>query len=268
MQKRFGNYTSQRSRRHSNDERDSRVRRTKENDCAGDISFLNIDDGVDLLVHRMSKLDDRIADIEQKDLGTRTSRRSGVSPRRQDKQRKKMQTNDDSTDTLESLDVAPAYEELERRLARNEAAILKLKRTGGGSGSKGGTYNESTLEEMQHQIKSLQKKLRTLGDSTSRACRSLSVGVTDSQNASLELYSWADQVHMAFDRISIECLKQNKNILPRPKILQLTSKPSTERSNTTANSKKHKKRRSASAGSERRRSQNDTMVESDYEINF
>jgi hypothetical protein len=71
------------------------------------------------------------------------------------------------------------------------------------------------------------------------------VGVTDSQNATLQLYSWADKVHSAFGVVSKECLKRPKNICPRAKLADL--------SNAVEDGFENKnKKRSVSAGAENR----------------
>ena len=63
----------------------------------------------------------------------------------------------------------------------------------------------------------MQTRLKALSNAVSRSCRSLSVGVSDSQHAMLLLYSWAEKVHSAFREISIQ-LNMGENPCPRPQI--------------------------------------------------
>jgi hypothetical protein len=235
--------------------------------------FCSVDEGVDLLASRMSKLDSRIASIEQGDQAVRSSGKGGRDKSswgtggRGSHGKVRHRVMDSEEDSCDSLSLQRSIEELERRVEKHDIAIEKLKRhSRGRSSSRGrqidsdddrrsrsrsrstGAYRHGTdddLEHVQHQVRSLQKKVKTLGDSTSRACRSLSVGVTDSQNATLQLYSWADKVHSAFGVLSKECLKRPKNICPRAKLADL--------SNAVEDGFENKnKKRSVSAGAENR----------------
>lgn len=69
----------------------------------------------------------------------------------------------------------------------------------------------------REELRALQKKVKKLGDSTSKACRSLSNGLTDVQQAALNLYSWSDVVHEAFGKVSHK-LALPKNICPRARM--------------------------------------------------
>lgn len=240
-------------------------------------SFCSVDEGVDLLAHRMSKLDSRIADIEQGELATHSQQQqqrvSGVSSRRKAKEVVRA-AETESVDTLQEQRV---YEELENRARKTEAAVARIDRRGGGNQQirpgvgtnkrKDRGSGSEDEEDVQQQVRALQRKVRALGDSTSRACRSLSVGVTDAQNASLQLFSWADKVHGAFERVSKDCLKVSKNILPRAKLLELTAPPLMPKESNDRKKRQDsgRSRRSASAGGGRRHT---SGVESDYEINF
>lgn len=243
--------------------------------------FCSVDEGVDLLAGRMSKLDSRIADIEQKDMAARVSDR-GSSRGRGGRSRsvKERQLDEDSCD---SLGLLRSIEQLERRVDEHDDALDRLARKTRGRSSSRGRRNDSDddrhrhsrsrstqrrtygededMNRVKHDVRSLQKKVKTLGESTSRACRSLSVGVTDSQNASLQLYAWADKVHSAFAVVSKDCLQRSKNICPRAKLADLSNPKASPASRSGKGA-----RRSASAGPEGRNREGG--VESDYEITF
>lgn len=221
--------------------------------------YHSMDDGMDLLVHRMSKLDNRIADIEQRDLAARSS-----SNKIEEKKRNVSKNHNDQDDSCDSLNALEIFNELEKRVIRNEKAMARImsKDNDGRSGL------DDTRETLQEQITSLKRKLKILGNSTSRACRSLSVGVTDAQNASLELYSWADKVHNAFEQVSKSCLNMEKNIIPRAQLFDI-EKRSKPGKRGRAKSYNHKGKRSASAGCEFARGHStDDVVDSDYEIDM
>ena len=69
------------------------------------------------------------------------------------------------------------------------------------------------------EVKSLKKKTKKLAENTSMACRSLSNGLSDIQQATLNLYSWADKAHDSFGIIS-ERLSFSVNMCPRAKVYQ------------------------------------------------
>ena len=60
----------------------------------------------------------------------------------------------------------------------------------------------SRVERNKEEIRSLHKKLKKLAENTTRACRSLSGGLSDVQQATLNLYSWSDVAHDAFGTVS------------------------------------------------------------------
>jgi hypothetical protein len=66
-------------------------------------------------------------------------------------------------------------------------------------GPRGGGRGETAAE-----VKLLQKKFKKLTQNTTRACQSLSTGLTDVQQATLNLYTWSDGAHECFGRISHE----------------------------------------------------------------
>ena len=95
-----------------------------------------------------------------------------------------------------------------------KADIRKLKITSGSAYSMPISYNKSVDEE---ELKSLRKKVKKLADSTTKACRSLSTGLTDVQQATLNLYGWADKAHDSFGIVS-EKLDFSLNICPQAKV--------------------------------------------------
>lgn len=63
----------------------------------------------------------------------------------------------------------------------------------------------------------LKADIKTLGKNTSKACRALSAGLEDVQQATLLLYDWADKVHNSFETISYK-LEFPTNICPRAQV--------------------------------------------------
>jgi chromosome segregation ATPase len=74
------------------------------------------------------------------------------------------------------------------------------------------------------QIKILQTKIKLLSQNTSKVCKSLSVGISDSQYSILLIFSWAEQVHSAFEILANE-LEIDGTICPR---LQLQNHKGTK----------------------------------------
>lgn len=75
----------------------------------------------------------------------------------------------------------------------------------------------AVLKEQEQDIKTLTRRLKQLGDNTSKACRSLSTGLTDVQQASLYLYAWCDKAHNAFGTLSTH-QGLSKNVCPRVQV--------------------------------------------------
>ena len=69
------------------------------------------------------------------------------------------------------------------------------------------------------EIRTLQKKVKKLAENTSRACRSLSTGLTDVQQATLNLYTWTDTAYDAFGKVSHE-LGLKGNVCLRARVYQ------------------------------------------------
>lgn len=90
--------------------------------------------------------------------------------------------------------------------------IKSGKRGGGGAGGKKGIAVED-----EEEIKSLQRKLKRLAENTTRACKSLSGGLSDVQQATLNLYAWSDKAHDSFGIIS-EKMGFVGNLCPRAKV--------------------------------------------------
>jgi chromosome segregation ATPase len=128
--------------------------------------------------------------------------------------------------------------ELENQIKENEIDIQQVKQTVNStsshhhrSSSRGRSADspppekiiqlvESTKERgNQHteEIKEIERRIKKLADSTTKACRSLSTGLTDVQQATLNLYSWTDKVHDAFETVA-EKVDLPSNLCPRAKV--------------------------------------------------
>jgi hypothetical protein len=101
------------------------------------------------------------------------------------------------------------------RAAWDDEGIVKHARSSHKHPDSGDYHSEYAV--LKEQQRHLQAKVKSLSSSTSRACRSLSVGVSDSQHATLLLYSWAEKVHAAFRDVSHQ-LNIEENICPRPQL--------------------------------------------------
>jgi hypothetical protein len=55
--------------------------------------------------------------------------------------------------------------------------------------------NSETMTRVLLDVKESEKKVKRLAENTSKACRSLSQGLSDVQQATLNLYTWSDQVY-------------------------------------------------------------------------
>lgn len=74
--------------------------------------------------------------------------------------------------------------------------------------------NNNDRSEQNHQdIKILNKKIKKLSENTTKACRSLSNGISDIQQATLNLYTWTDATYDTFGKIS-QKLGYTSNICP------------------------------------------------------
>lgn len=115
--------------------------------------------------------------------------------------------------------------------------IAKLRNLPGSSPSKSAhhTHHRSSFEAdfdqpldlrgggTSAEIRSLQKKVKKLAENTTRACRSLSTGLTDVQQATLNLYAWTDSAHEAFGKVSHE-LGMKGNVCARARVYQPQSR--------------------------------------------
>ena len=77
------------------------------------------------------------------------------------------------------------------------------------------------FQHLDDEVKTLKRKIKKLAENTTKACRSLSGGLCDVQQATLNLYSWADKAHESFGIVS-ERLSMSVNICPRAKIYNPT----------------------------------------------
>lgn len=66
-------------------------------------------------------------------------------------------------------------------------------------------------------IRVLQKRVKRLAENTTKACRSLSGGLSDVQQATLNLYSWSDRAQEAIGTVSLK-LGYPVNLCPRAKV--------------------------------------------------
>jgi hypothetical protein len=57
------------------------------------------------------------------------------------------------------------------------------------------SFNSETVTRLLLDAKESEKKIKRLAENTSKASRSLSQGLSDVQQATLNLYTWSDQVH-------------------------------------------------------------------------
>jgi len=79
-----------------------------------------------------------------------------------------------------------------------------------------------SLRSQQAELKALVKRVKTLGENTSKACRTLSTGLTDVQQSTLFLYAWCDKAHDAFSVVSSQ-LGLTTNICPRVQVYRSTA---------------------------------------------
>lgn len=116
--------------------------------------------------------------------------------------------------------------EVQSNIKENEIDIQQVKtnlmslRTSNSTSNSATTTSSSSSSSpvnVNEDIKMLEKKLKKLAESTTKACRSLSSGLSDVQQASLTLYSWTDKAHQAIDKIA-ETVKLPSNLCPRAKI--------------------------------------------------
>ena len=110
--------------------------------------------------------------------------------------------------------------ELESQIKENETDIDQVKQSVMRqlrSRSESPTKDRHRSESTSSEIKEIEKKVKKLAESTTRACRSLSNGLTDVQQATLSLYSWTDRVHDGFEMLS-QKLNLPPNICPRAKL--------------------------------------------------
>ncbi len=113
--------------------------------------------------------------------------------------------------------------ELQSQIKENETDIQQIKQSmvkqlRSRSESPVRDRNRSEKEGgYSNDIKEIEKKVKKLAESTTKACRSLSSGLTDVQQATLALYSWTDKVH---DGIEVVAHRLNlpHNLCPRAKL--------------------------------------------------
>lgn len=67
------------------------------------------------------------------------------------------------------------------------------------------------------EVKEVDRKVKKLAENTSRACRSLSNGLSDVQSATLNLFTWTDQAHDALQTVGRR-LDLGHELCPRAKV--------------------------------------------------
>ena len=70
--------------------------------------------------------------------------------------------------------------------------------------------------EAKEELKQLKKRLRELGESTAKACKSLGGGIFDLQQTSLSFFGWADQAHAAVGVVAEKVGFRNNPCPPIP----------------------------------------------------
>lgn len=118
--------------------------------------------------------------------------------------------------------------ELESQIKENETDLDQIKQSVMRqlrSRSESPTKDRNRSDASSSDLKDVEKKVKKLADSTTKACRSLSSGLTDVQQATLSLYSWTDRVHDSIEVIS-QKLNLPPNLCPRAK-LSMNSVPAS-----------------------------------------
>jgi DNA repair ATPase RecN len=109
--------------------------------------------------------------------------------------------------------------EIESQIKENETDIDQLKQSlmRKFRGRSESPVRQKGSEASASEVKDLEKKIKKLAESTTKACRSLSTGLTDVQQATLSLYSWTDRVHDSFEVIA-QKINLPTNLCPRAKL--------------------------------------------------
>lgn len=108
--------------------------------------------------------------------------------------------------------------ELQNQIKENDLDIQHVKSTLVSRNNRNQLYTVSDgLTNNNNDVKDIEKRIKKLAESTTKACKSLSQGLTEVQQATLNLYSWTDKVHEAFDQIS-DKVDLPSNICPRAKV--------------------------------------------------
>lgn len=96
-------------------------------------------------------------------------------------------------------------QDMQGRYSRVEQSVVQLKAEAARNQSKpeDGIYPE-TITRVILDVKDMEKKVKKLAENTGKACRSLSQGLSDVQEATLNLYTWSDQVHDTLNTVSVK----------------------------------------------------------------
>lgn len=96
-------------------------------------------------------------------------------------------------------------QEMQGRYSRVEQSVVQLKAEAARNQSKpeDGIHPE-TITRVILDVKDMERKVKKLAENTGKACRSLSQGLSDVQEATLNLYTWSDQVHDTLNTVSVK----------------------------------------------------------------
>lgn len=123
------------------------------------------------------------------------------------------------THKLGAVGASGHYNQSRRKLAGSSKAARRAD-----SDSESDENTKLSLRSQQAELKALVKRVKTLGENTSKACRTLSTGLTDVQQSTLFLYAWCDKAHDAFSVVSSQ-LGLTTNICPRVQVYRSTATP-------------------------------------------
>ncbi len=179
---------------------------------------------MDSLASRMSDLEQHIlaANRQQQDHHSRRPLQNPTSPSRHD-----LGGGDASARHVAKLeervyDLSSQVRDCEAELQHTRASLKEFLRSQRSSGkeaeySRRQVPDHETMWDGREELRSLNKRIKKLAENTSKACRSLATGLSDVQQATLNLYSWSDKAHEALGTVSVK-LNYPVNICPRAKV--------------------------------------------------
>lgn len=143
------------------------------------------------------------------------SPRSNRSPRDYRSPGRESPTRDRAYKSKSEKYIEDSIDDLRSQVVQCEAEIDHLKQAFRSKNRGKPSSVEGNFDEVNHH--SLQRKVKKLAENTTKACGTLSAGLSDVQQATLNLYSWADKVHDSFQLVS-DKLQLSSNICPRAKV--------------------------------------------------